>query len=126
MTLDLCPLRDTEAEEMAAGETPVKARVSAKTGEVWYFIREHVSERSSGMGGVGSMGEGVTADAAGNIIAGEVGPVQGLTKFIPRLIPVSESSTRVAEESKDRNWIFAAIGGLLVGGLATAGLMRRG
>ena len=38
---------------------------SAKTGEVWYFIPEHVSpERSSGMGGVGSMGEGVTVDNA--------------------------------------------------------------
>jgi hypothetical protein len=60
---------------------------SAKTGEVWYFIREHVSERPSGMGGVGSMGEGVTVDGAGNIIAGEVGPIKGLTKFIPRLLP---------------------------------------
>ncbi len=60
---------------------------SARTGEVWYFIPEHVSERPSGMGGYGSMGEGVTADAEGNVIAGEVGPVQGLTKFIPRLIP---------------------------------------
>lgn len=60
---------------------------SASTGEVWYFIPEHVSERPSGMGGYGSMGEGVTADAQGNVIAGEVGPIQGLTKFVPRLIP---------------------------------------
>ncbi len=60
---------------------------SARTGEVLYFIREHVSERASGMGGYGSMGEGVTADAEGNIIAGEVGPIQGLTKFVPRLLP---------------------------------------
>ena len=60
---------------------------SASTGEVLYFIREHVSERASGMGGYGSMGEGVTADAEGNIIAGEVGPIQGLTKFVPRLLP---------------------------------------
>ena len=60
---------------------------SARTGEVWYFVPEHVSERPSGMGGYGSMGEGVTADAEGNVIAGEVGPIQGLTKFIPRLIP---------------------------------------
>jgi len=60
---------------------------SARTGEVWYFIREHVSEWASGMGGFGSMGEGVTVDAQGNIIAGEVGPIQGLTKFVPRLIP---------------------------------------
>jgi hypothetical protein len=27
----------------------------------------------------------VTVDAAGNVYAGEVGPIQGLTKFIPRL-----------------------------------------
>ena len=54
---------------------------SAETGEVIYFIPAHESERPSGMGGVGSMGEGVTVDAAGNIIAGEVGPIQGLSKF---------------------------------------------
>jgi len=60
---------------------------SARTGEVWYFVPEHVSERASGMGGFGSMGEGVTVDAQGNVYAGEVGPVQGMTKFIPRLIP---------------------------------------
>lgn len=60
---------------------------SARTGEVYYFIPEHVSERASGMGGVGSMGEGVTVDKNGNVYAGEVGPVQGLTRFIPRLIP---------------------------------------
>jgi hypothetical protein len=58
---------------------------SARTGEVWYFVPEHMSERASGMGGIGSMGEGVTADAQGNVIAGEVGPIQGLTKFVPRL-----------------------------------------
>jgi len=29
----------------------------------------------------------VTVDAHGNVYAGEVGPVQGLTKFVPRLIP---------------------------------------
>jgi hypothetical protein len=39
------------------------------------------------MGGVGSMGEGVTADRDGNVYAGEVGPVQGMTKFVPVLIP---------------------------------------
>ena len=55
---------------------------SALTGDVWYFVPEHISPRASGMGGVGSMGEGVTADAQGNVIAGEVGPIQGLTKFI--------------------------------------------
>jgi len=60
---------------------------SARTGEVHYFIPEHVSARPSGMGGYGSMGEGVTVDRDGIIYAGEVGPVQGLTKFIPRLLP---------------------------------------
>ena len=58
---------------------------SAKTGEVWFFVPEHVSKQASGMGGFGSMGEGVTADAQGNVYAGEVGPIQGMTKFIPRL-----------------------------------------
>jgi len=58
---------------------------SARTGEVWYFVPEHVSRQASGMGGYGSMGEGVAVDAQGNVYAGEVGPVQGLTKFIPRL-----------------------------------------
>ena len=57
---------------------------SARTGEVTYFIPAHESERASGMGGVGSMGEGVTVDAAGNVIAGEVGPIQGLTTVVPR------------------------------------------
>lgn len=60
---------------------------SARTGEVWYYIPEHNSERPTGMGGIGAMGEGVTVDSAGNIYAGEVGPVQGMTKFIPRLLP---------------------------------------
>jgi streptogramin lyase len=58
---------------------------SARTGEVMYFVPEHVSKRASGMGGYGSMGEGVAVDAQGNVFAGEVGPIQGLTKFIPRL-----------------------------------------
>ncbi|MGH9217759.1 MAG: hypothetical protein ACRD1W_00555, partial [Vicinamibacterales bacterium] len=58
---------------------------SAKTGEVWYFTPEHVSKQPSGMGGYGSMGEGVAVDAAGNVYGGEVGPIQGLTKFVPRL-----------------------------------------
>ncbi len=59
---------------------------SATTGEVWYFIPEHMSERPSGMGGYGAIGEGITVDAAGNLFVGEVGPVQGVTKFIPRLL----------------------------------------
>jgi sugar lactone lactonase YvrE len=58
---------------------------SARTGEVWYFTPEHVSKQPSGMGGYGSMGEGVAVDAAGNVYGGEVGPIQGITKFIPRL-----------------------------------------
>jgi DNA-binding beta-propeller fold protein YncE len=58
---------------------------SARTGEVWYFVPEHVSRQASGMGGYGSMGEGVTVDAAGVVYAGEVGPIQGLTKLVPRL-----------------------------------------
>ncbi len=58
---------------------------SAATGEVWYFVPEHVSKQPSGMGGYGSMGEGVAVDGQGNVYGGEVGPVQGLTKFIPRL-----------------------------------------
>ncbi|PCH62065.1 MAG: hypothetical protein COC19_03415 [SAR86 cluster bacterium] len=60
---------------------------SAATGEVHYFIREHSSERSSGMGGFGTMGEGVTVNSEGVIYAGEVGPVKGLTKFVPVLLP---------------------------------------
>ena len=59
---------------------------SARTGEVDYFVPEHVSARPSGMGGFGSMGEGVTVDKNGNVFIGEVGPVQGVTKLIPRLI----------------------------------------
>lgn len=57
---------------------------SAVTGEVWHFVPAHESERPSGMGGIGSMGEGVTVDAAGNVYAGEVGPIRGVTKFVPR------------------------------------------
>jgi hypothetical protein len=58
---------------------------SARTGEAWFFVPEHVSKQASGMGGYGSMGEGVTVDGQGNVYAGEVGPIQGLTKYIPRL-----------------------------------------
>ena len=58
---------------------------SARTGEVWYFVPEHVTKNASGMGGYGSMGEGVPVDAQGNVYGGEVGPIQGLTKFVPRL-----------------------------------------
>jgi sugar lactone lactonase YvrE len=58
---------------------------SAKTGEVWFFVPEHVSKRASGMGGTGAMGEGVAVDAQGNVFGGEVGPIQGVTKFVLRL-----------------------------------------
>ena len=58
---------------------------NARTGEVWYFVPEHVSKAPSGMGGTGSMGEGVAVDAQGNVYGGEVGPIQGLTKFVLRL-----------------------------------------
>ena len=60
---------------------------NARNGEVLYFVPEHISERNSGMGGTGSMGEGVTVDSAGNVYAGEVGPIRGMTRFVPRLIP---------------------------------------
>ena len=60
---------------------------SAKTGDVWFYVPEHMSARPSGMGGYGTMGEGVTVDAHGNVYAGEVGPVQGMTKFVPRILP---------------------------------------
>ena len=63
-----------------------RSSFSRPSGEVWYFVPEHVSARPSGMGGIGSMGEGVTVDAEGNVYAGEVGPVQGMTKFIPRWV----------------------------------------
>ena len=43
---------------------------SARTGEVWYFVPEHVSKQGSGMGGYGSMGEGVAVDAQGNVYGG--------------------------------------------------------
>ena len=57
---------------------------NARTGEVLYFVPAHESSRPSGMGGVGSMGEGVTVDRNGVVYAGEVGPIQGMTKFVPR------------------------------------------
>ena len=69
---------------------------SASTGEVWYFVPEHMSERASGMGGYGSMGEGVTVDRDGNVYAGEVGPVcgqpylHGFTASIGLFVPEAE------------------------------------
>jgi hypothetical protein len=62
---------------------------SARTGDVWYFVPQHDSETPTGGGGLGAMGEGVTVDAEGNVFAGEVGAVMGITKFIPRLGPIS-------------------------------------
>ncbi len=61
---------------------------SARTGDVWYFIQEHESAIPTGGGGFGAMGEGVTVDAFGNVFAGEVGAVQGITKFVPTLVQV--------------------------------------
>ena len=43
------------------------------------------------MGGFGSMGEGVTVDAEGNVYAGEVGPIQGMTKFVPSIDVLSRA-----------------------------------
>jgi sugar lactone lactonase YvrE len=59
---------------------------SARTGDVWYYVPQHDSERASGGGGYGSMGEGVAVAADGTVYAGEVGPVMGITKFTPRLV----------------------------------------
>jgi len=60
---------------------------SAVTGDVWYFVPEHFIYETVGLGGFGAMGEGVTADASGNVFAGEIGPawLRGITKFTPRL-----------------------------------------
>ena len=65
------------------------------------------------MGGVGWMGEGVTADAAGNVIAGEVGPVQGLTKFVPRLTRADDAAPN---EAPSGGWGMPFAAGLLVMG----------
>jgi sugar lactone lactonase YvrE len=97
---------------------------SAVTGEVWYFAREHVSARSSGMGGVGSMGEGVTADAAGNVYAGEVGPVQGLTKFIPRLTRADAGTDAAAAATG--GWGMPLAAGMLLMGAVWALTMMLG
>jgi len=61
---------------------------SARTGEVWYFVPPHDSATPTGGSGLNAMGEGVAVDAAGNVYAGEVGAVQGITKFVPRLVEV--------------------------------------
>jgi hypothetical protein len=60
---------------------------NARNGEVLYFIPEHMCGGNSGMGGIGCMGEGVTADKDGNVYGGEVGTIKGVTRFVPRLIP---------------------------------------
>ena len=61
---------------------------NARNGEVLYFVAEHNCgvRGFSGMGGIGCMGEGVTADRDGNVYGGEVGVVAGVTRFVPRLI----------------------------------------
>ena len=50
---------------------------NARTGEVWYFVPEHVSKQASGMGGYGSMGEGVAVDGRGMSTAARSGPSRG-------------------------------------------------
>jgi hypothetical protein len=62
---------------------------NARNGEVLYFIPEHncTGRGFSGMGGIGCMGEGVTADRDGNVYGGEVGVITGVTRFAPRLVP---------------------------------------
>ena len=62
---------------------------NARNGEVLYFIPHHncTGRGFSGMGGTGCMGEGVTADRAGNVYGGEVGVITGVTRFAPSLIP---------------------------------------
>ena len=47
---------------------------------------EHVSPLIR-YGWRGIHGRRVTVDSAGNVYAGEVGPIQGMTRFVPRLIP---------------------------------------
>ena len=67
---------------------------SAITGDVWFFVPEHFIYEMVGLGGFGAMGEGVTADASGNVFAGEIGPayLRGITKFTPRLTRVEPES----------------------------------
>ena len=62
---------------------------SAKTGEVWYLVPEHFTYETIGLGGIGAMGEGVTADAEGNVYGGEIGPawLRGITKYELKLSP---------------------------------------
>ena len=62
---------------------------NARNGEVLYFVPHHNCTGSgfSGIGGTGCMGEGVTADRAGNVYGGEVGVITGVTRFAPSLIP---------------------------------------
>ena len=61
---------------------------NVRNGEVLYFVPPHESTiRPSGMGGVGAMGEGVTADKDGNVYTGDLGVFKGMTRFVARLIP---------------------------------------
>jgi DNA-binding beta-propeller fold protein YncE len=54
---------------------------SARDGTVTNFIEPHASDRE-GEGAYGTMGEGVTVDAAGTIYVGEVS-LSGMTQFMP-------------------------------------------
>ena len=60
------------------------------------------------------MGEGVTVDAAGNVYAGEVGPVQGLTKFIPRLTQADAGADTAAAATG--GWAMPLAAGMLIMG----------
>jgi hypothetical protein len=61
---------------------------SARTGDVWYFLPHHLTPGAEDGVGPGTMGEGVAVDAAGNVYGGEVGAIQGVSKFVPTLFPV--------------------------------------
>ena len=52
---------DSESDDnFSPGWRKGAPRGQRETGEVWFFVPEHVSKQASGMGGFGSMGEGVT------------------------------------------------------------------
>ncbi len=64
-----------------AGATIHRVQTMARDGTVMNHIDPHVSTRE-GEGAYGTMGEGVTVDAIGNIYVGEVS-ISGMTMFMP-------------------------------------------
>jgi hypothetical protein len=81
----LLPLH--KAMFLESNPIPVKG-AAARMGLIGDGIRlplTPLAKQYHGMGGYGTMGEGVAVDAEGNVFAGEVGPVQGITKYVPRL-----------------------------------------